>query len=193
MLTLYIIAGINGAGKTTAAYSLLPEVFTTLEFVNADEIAKGLSPLNPEGVAFEAGRIMLKRLNTLINGGESFAFETTLSGLAYLKFIRQAKAVGYDVVFFFVHLYSFRLAQDRVAFRVSKGGHNIPPDVIERRYYKGLANFSVYQSLADDWYVYDNSGTEYMLVAKSVGGEEQISNFEIYQKLTTYGEGKSEK
>lgn len=193
MPTLYIIAGINGAGKTTAAYSLLPDVFTTVEFVNADEIAKGLSPLNPEGVAFEAGRIMLRRLDTLINNAQSFAFETTLSGLAYVKFIRQAKAAGYDVVFFFVHLASFQLAQNRVAFRVSKGGHNIQPDVVERRYYKGLANFPVYQSLADDWYVYDNSGAAYVLVAKSVGGEEQIINFEIYQKLTTYGEGKSEK
>lgn len=190
MPTLYIIAGPNGAGKTTAAYNLLPDVFTTVEFVNADEIAKGLSPLNPEGVAFEAGRIMLKRLDTLINNGESFAFETTLSGLAYLKFIRQAKTAGFDVVFFFVHLNSFQLAQNRVAFRVRKGGHNIPPDVIERRYYKGMANFSVYQALADDWYVYDNSGAEYVMAVKSVGGEEQISNFEIYQKLKTYGEGK---
>lgn len=190
MPTLYIIAGPNGAGKTTAAYSLLPEVFTTVEFVNADEIAKGLSPLNPEGVAFEAGRIMLKRLDTLISNGRSFAFETTLSGLAYLKFIRQAKAAGFNIVFFFVHLNSFQLAQSRVAFRVRKGGHNIPSDVIERRYYKGLANFPVYQALADDWYVYDNSSAEYLVVAKSVAGEEQIINFEIYQKLTTYGEGK---
>ena len=193
MPTLYIIAGPNGAGKTTAAYSLLPEVFTTVEFVNADEIAKGLSPFNPEGVAFEAGRIMLKRLDTLINNGESFAFETTLSGLAYLKFIQLAKTAAYDIVFFFVHLNSFQLAQSRVAFRVSRGGHSIPLDVIERRFYKGMTNFSVYQVLADDWYVYDNSSAEYVLVAKSVGGEEQIINFEIYQKLATYGEDKSEK
>lgn len=189
MPTLYIIAGPNGAGKTTAAYSLLPDVFTTVEFVNADEIAKGLSPLNPEAVAFEAGRIMLKRVETLISKGESFAFETTLSGLAYLRFIRQAKASGFEVVFFFVHLNSFQLAQSRVTFRVSKGGHSIPLDVIERRYYKGLGNFPIYQALADSWYIYDNSGTEYILIAKSVAGEVQISNFEIYQKMTTYGEG----
>lgn len=189
MLTVYIIAGPNGAGKTTAAYSLLPDVFTTIEFVNADEIARGLSPLNPEGVAFEAGKIMLKRLETLIHRNKSFAFETTLSGLAYLKFIQRAKAAGFNVVFFFIHLNSFQLAQSRVLFRVSKGGHNIAPDVIERRYYKGLQNFIAYQNLSDDWYVFDNSGTAYVLVAKGVAGEIEIHNFEIYQKLMTYGRG----
>jgi predicted ABC-type ATPase len=183
MPTLYIIAGPNGAGKTTAAYSLLPEVFTTVEFVNADEIAKGLSPFNPEGVAFEAGRIMLRRLDVLISERKSFAFETTLSGLAYLKFIRLAKQASFDVVFFFVHLYTHQLAQSRVAFRVTQGGHNIPIDVIERRYYKGLQNFVTYQQLADDWYVFDNSGTEYVLVAKGIAGQTEIYNFEIYQKL----------
>lgn len=166
MPTLYMITGPNGAGKTTAAYSLLPEVFTTVEFVNADEIAKGVSPFNPEGVAFEAGRIMLRRLEQLINDHRSFAFETTLSGLAYLKFIRHAKAAGFEIVFFFAHLHSYQLAQNRVAFRVSKGGHNIPLDVIERRFYKGLQNFATYHHLADDWYVFDNSGTEYVLEAE---------------------------
>jgi predicted ABC-type ATPase len=189
MPALYIIAGPNGAGKTTAAYSLLPEVFTTVEFVNADEIAKGLSPLNPEGVAFEAGRIMLRRLEHLINEQKSFAFETTLSGLAYLRFIRQAKEAGFEVIFFFVHLHSYRLAQSRVAFRVSRGGHNIPVEVIERRYYKGLQNFATYQQLADEWYVFDNSGTKYVLVAKQIEGDTEISNFDIYQKLMTYGKG----
>lgn len=189
MPVLYMIAGPNGAGKTTAAYSLLPEVFSTVEFLNADEIAKGLSPLNPEGVAFEAGRIMLKRLEQLVNNQRSFAFETTLSGLAYLKFIRQARLAGFEIVFFFVHLHSYQLAQNRVAFRVSKGGHNIPLNVIERRYYKGLQNFSIYQQLADDWYVFDNSGTEYVLVGRSIAGKTQIDNFAIYHKLISYGKG----
>jgi predicted ABC-type ATPase len=192
MPTLYILAGPNGAGKTTAAFSLLPEVFQTAEFVNADEIAKGLSPLNPEGVAFEAGRIMLKRLDQLINDQKSFAFETTLSGLAYLRFIRQAKAKGFTVVFFFVHLNSYQLAQSRVVFRVGRGGHNIPPDVIERRYFKGLQNFMTYMQLANEWYVFDNSGTEYVLVAKSIEGKTEIHNFEIYQKLITYGKGSND-
>jgi predicted ABC-type ATPase len=190
MPTLYIIAGPNGAGKTTAAYSLLPEIFTTVEFVNADEIAKGLSPFNPDGAAFEAGRIMLRRLEQLIHDKRSFAFETTLSGLAYIRFIKRAKIAGFEVVFFFVHLHSHLLAQSRVFFRVSNGGHNIPPDVIERRYYKGLKNFVTYQLLADDWYVFDNSGTEYVPIAKGIAGDTEIHNFEIYQKLTTYGKGK---
>lgn len=147
MPTLYIIAGPNGAGKTTAAYNLLPGVFETVEFVNADEIARGISPLNPEGVAFQAGRIMLERLEDLVNKQISFAFETTLSGLSYLKFVEAAKSTGYNMVMFFVYLSSAELAQNRVLSRVSKGGHNIPPDVIERRYFKGLSNFSSYAAI----------------------------------------------
>ncbi len=183
MPTLYIIAGPNGAGKTTAAYNLLPEVFNTVEFVNADEIARGLSPFNVEGVAFQAGRIMLERLEYLIKEKKSFAFETTLSGLAYLKFIRMAKLSGYDITFFFVWLNNFELAKGRVAARVSKGGHNIPEEVIERRYEKGIKNFSKYSIEADNWYVYDNSGTEYLLIAKSIAGEKEIFNFEVYNNL----------
>ena len=136
---------------------------------------------------------MLRRLEQLITDRKSFAFETTLSGLPYLRFIRQAKAAGFDVVFFFVHLHSYKLAQYRVAFRVSKGGHNIPLDVIKRRYYKGLQNFATYQLLVDDWYVFDNSGTEYVLVAKSIAGEIRIDNFGIYQKLMTYGKDSEKK
>jgi len=102
MPTLYILAGPNGAGKTTAAYSLLPNVFETVEFVNADEIARGLSPLNVDSVAFQAGRIMLERLDYFIKEKKSFAFETTLSGLSYLKFIRLAKMSGFEITFFFV-------------------------------------------------------------------------------------------
>ncbi len=100
MPTLYILAGPNGAGKTTAAYNLLPEVFKTVEFVNADEIARGLSPLNVGSVAFQAGRIMLERLEHFIKVKKSFSFETTLSGIAYLKFIRLAKLMGYEIIFF---------------------------------------------------------------------------------------------
>jgi predicted ABC-type ATPase len=183
MPTMYIIAGPNGAGKTTAAYSLLPEVFRTVEFVNADEIARGISPFNPDGAAFQAGRIMLERLNDFIKREESFAFETTLSGLSYLKFVTAAKTRGYTVILFFVFLSGFQLAQQRVAIRVSKGGHNIPQDVIERRYFKGLNNFCKFAEEATDWYVYNNSGTAYELVAKSLDKNEEIYNFEVYSKL----------
>jgi predicted ABC-type ATPase len=183
MPEIFIIAGCNGAGKTTAAYNLLPEVFKTVEFVNADEIARGLSPLNVEGVAFQAGRIMLERIEQLIQSNKSFSFETTLSGLSYLKLIKGAKQKGYGITFFFVYLDSVELAKNRVALRVSKGGHNIPEDVIERRYAKGLLNFSKYAVLADDWYLFDNSGSEYKLVAKSVAENKEIINFDLYKKI----------
>ena len=183
MPTLYILAGPNGAGKTTAAYNLLPDVFQTVEFVNADEIARGLSPFNVESVAFQAGRIMLERLQQFIREKKSFAFETTLSGLSYLKFINAARLTGFDIVLFFVWLNSFELAKKRVATRVSKGGHNIPGDVIERRYQKGIKNFSKYAEKADNWYFYDNSGSEYVLIAKCIEGEKEIINFEIFNKI----------
>jgi predicted ABC-type ATPase len=184
MPSLYILAGPNGAGKTTAAFSLLPNVFKTVEFINADEIARGLSPFNVDSVAFQAGRIMLERFEYFIAQRKSFAFETTLSGLAYLKFIRFAKISGFDIILFFVWLDSFELAKNRVAERVRKGGHTIPHNIIERRYWKGIKNFSQYAAEADSWYIYDNSGTEYMLVAKSIEGEKEIFNFEVFNKIT---------
>jgi predicted ABC-type ATPase len=183
MPDIYIIAGCNGAGKTTAAYNLLPDVFKTVEFVNADEIARGLSPFNPTGVAFQAGRIMLQRLEQLAEENQSFSFETTLSGLSYLDFIKNAKARGYGITFFFVYLNSAELAKERVAIRVSKGGHSIPADVIERRYYRGLHNFSTYTEVADDWYIYDNSGKSYELVASKENDEKKIINFDIFKLI----------
>lgn len=129
MPNLYIFAGPNGAGKTTAAYTLLPEILEVFEFVNADEIARGLSPFNVESVAFEAGRIMLQRIDFLIAKGIDFAFETTLSTRSYVQTIRRAKEAGYEITLFFVYLSSPEMAVNRVAKRVSMGGHNIPQDV----------------------------------------------------------------
>ena len=187
MPDIYIIAGCNGAGKTTAAYNLLPDVFNTVEFVNADEIARGLSPFNPEGVAFQAGRIMIDRIQQLTTLQKSFALETTLSGLTYFKFITAAKERGYGVVLFFVYLNSIELAVSRVALRVSKGGHNIPENVIARRYSKGLINFSKYATVAHDWYMYDNSEENYKLIAKSISGKIEILKFTLYNKISENG------
>jgi predicted ABC-type ATPase len=184
MPEIFIIAGCNGAGKTTAAYNLLPNVFKTVEFVNADEIARGLSPLNVEGVAFQAGRIMLERIDYLIANKKSFSFETTLSGLSYIEILSKAKEIGYGITFFFVYLSSIELAINRVALRVSKGGHNIPIETIERRYKKGLQNFSKYATLADEWYLLDNSGGEYALIAKSIAEAKEIINFDLYKLIT---------
>ena len=143
--------------------------------------------MNIEGVAFQAARIMIERIEQLINADKSFSFETTLSGLSYLKFVKDAKAKGYGITFFFVYLNSAELAKSRVALRVSKGGHNIPDEVVTRRYSKGINNFSKYALLADDWYLYDNSASDYQLVAKSVSGEKEISNFDLYNKISGDG------
>jgi predicted ABC-type ATPase len=187
MPELYIIAGPNGAGKTTAAKTILPEVLKVREFVNADEIAKGLSPFNPEGVAIQAGKIMLQRMEQLINEKESFAIETTLSTISYLKTIALVKAIGYSVTLFYVWLDSPLLAIERVKRRVSQGGHNIPADVIERRYHKALTNLPKFLELVDSWYLYDNSESFYELIAKKITGKPIILNFEKYRQLMKYG------
>lgn len=158
MSNLYIIAGCNGAGKTTASFTILPEMFNCKEFVNADEIAKGLSPFQPETVSFLAGRIMLERINELLDQQVDFAIETTLTTLSYRKTIEQAKAKGYHVTLLFFWLNDVNLAIERVKTRVAEGGHNIPENVIIRRYYKGISNLiNVFTSLCDYWIVIDNS------------------------------------
>jgi predicted ABC-type ATPase len=141
MPDLYIIAGPNGAGKTTASFTILPQIFKCREFVNADEIARGLSPFNPESVAFEAGRIMLQRIEQLVEANQTFAFETTLSTRSYVKLIERCRGQGYTINLIFLWLNSPELAAERVQTRVEKGGHSIPEDVIRRRYEKGLRNF----------------------------------------------------
>lgn len=135
---LYIIAGCNGAGKTTASNTILPKSLLVKEFVNADEIAKGLSPFNPEGVAIEAGRLMLKRIEELLNAEESFSIETTLATKSYVNLVKRAHEKGYVVHVLFFWLDSIELAKMRVADRVANGGHNIPTDVIERQWMFGF-------------------------------------------------------
>lgn len=155
---LYIIAGCNGAGKTTASFTVLPEMLDCKEFVNADEIAAGLSPFNPEGVAIEAGRLMINRIIHLLKEGTTFAFETTLATRSYVKLIQQAQKRGYFVTLLFFSLASPEQAVKRVAKRVSLGGHNIPTEVIYRRYDGGLNNlFKLYMPICDYWTLYDNS------------------------------------
>lgn len=157
-MRLYIIAGCNGAGKTTASFTVLPEMLGCREFVNADEIAKGLSPFNPEGVAIQAGRLMIDRIIHLLKEGQTFAFETTLATRTYVKLIQRAQKRGYFVTLLFFSLSSPEQAVARVAKRVSLGGHNIPTDVILRRYDAGLENlFQLYTPIVDYWTLYDNS------------------------------------
>ncbi|QKJ31139.1 zeta toxin family protein [Mucilaginibacter mali] len=157
MPDLYIIAGCNGAGKTTASYTVLPELLNCHEFVNADNIAAGLSPFNPEGVAREAGRIMLQRINTLLDTGADFAFETTLATRSYVSFIKRAQGMGYEVTLLYFWLSSPEAAIKRVAKRVSKGGHHIPDDVIKRRYHRGIENLlNLYIPICNRWLVNSN-------------------------------------
>jgi predicted ABC-type ATPase len=167
MPNLYIIAGCNGAGKTTASFTVLPEMLDCDEFVNADEIAKGLSPLKPENAAIEAGRIMLQKIDNFINKKIDFAFETTLSTRSYTHTILKAKQKGYDVTLLFFWLDSTNLAIERVKSRVIEGGHNIQSDVIIRRYFHGLKNlFKLYIPIADLWMIFDNSTTSAVLIAE---------------------------
>ena len=184
-MNLYIIAGCNGAGKTTASFTVLPEMLKCREFVNADEIAAGISPFNPEGVAIQAGRLMIDRIIQLLKDGETFAFETTLATRSYVKLIQQAKKRGYFVTLLFFSLSTPEQAQRRVAQRVSMGGHNIPSDVIVRRYEAGLQNlFQLYMPVCDYWTLYDNSNCPAIRIASGFGSEKiEILDKERYQTL----------
>lgn len=156
---IIIIAGPNGAGKTTFARAFLPEEAQCPRFINADLIAAGLSPFAPETAAFKAGRLMLAEIAECVRKGESFAFETTLSGLRYMAHIKQWRAQGYHVSLFFLSLPDVETAIARVQERVRQGGHDIPQPVIRRRFAAGLKNFeSVYKSVVDTWAKYDNVG-----------------------------------
>ena len=163
---LYIISGCNGAGKTTASYTVLPEILDCREFVNADEIARGLSPFNPEGMAIEAGRLMLRRIEELLSRDESFSIETTLATKSYLNLVRSAQAKDYRVNILFFWLRTPELAIQRVAERVQHGGHNIPEDIIRRRYVAGIKNlFRLFIPEVDYWDIYDNSETPRVQIA----------------------------
>ena len=156
-----IIAGPNGAGKTTFAREFLPAEAECPHFVNADLIAAGLSPFAPELVAVRAGRIMLDQIHEHVRKGESFAFETTMSGRIYLQLIPSWQTQGYIVKLFFLQLPSSEMAVARVRQRVAAGGHNVPEEVIWRRFDAGLRNFEqLYKPLVDEWVLYDNSGEE---------------------------------
>ena len=164
---LYIIAGPNGAGKTTASMNILPELLDCREFVNADEIAKGLSPFKPEEVAVQAGKLMLERINSLLSQIVSFAIETTLATRSYKKLVEQAQSLGYSVQLLFFWLESPEMACQRVAKRVSEGGHDIPVETIYRRYRLGLDNlFNIFIPIVDYWSLYDNN-FETKLIANS--------------------------
>ncbi len=185
---LYIIAGCNGAGKTTASYTVLPEILHCNEFVNADEIAKGLSPFNPEGVAIEAGRIMLERIDELLRCNKTFAIETTLSTKSYVHLVKKAQEKLYTVHLLFFWLESPELAIQRVAKRVKSGGHNIPQDTIIRRYSAGIKNlFNLYMDSVDYWILADNSNSIRKVVARGrKNRDSEIFDYTLFNTIKGY-------
>jgi predicted ABC-type ATPase len=163
---IVIIAGPNGAGKTTFAREFLPNEANCPIFVNADLIAAGLSPFAPELAAFKAGRLMLEEIASHVKRSESFAFETTLAGLTYAQMIPAWRLSGYKVELAFLSLPDDEMAIERVANRVHQGGHNVPEEVIRRRFVHGLRNFERYKMLVDNWQLYDNSDIPTILIAE---------------------------
>lgn len=168
---LFVIAGPNGAGKTTFAREFLPHFARCRDFVNADLIASGLSPFSPAAAAMEAGRVMLRKIHELGAGRHSFAFETTLSGRGYLALFRRLKAADYRIHVVFLWLPSVELAIQRVKDRVRRGGHSVPEDDIRRRFDRGLRNLLIdYNDSVDTWTLFDNSGSQPRLIARTDGG-----------------------
>lgn len=167
MPNLYIISGCNGAGKTTASYAMFPEMLDCKEFINADEIAKGLSPFHPESVSIEAGRLMIARMNEMMRMQEDFAIETTLATKSYANFIRRAQQEGYFVTLIYFWLETPELAIRRVEQRVRFGGHHVNDDVVVRRYFAGMKNlFSMFIPISDYWIMIDNSTDPFQIIAE---------------------------
>ena len=195
IMNLYIIAGCNGAGKTTASYTVLPNVLNCREFINADEIAVGISPFQPETAAIVAGRIMLRRIEYLLNKNSDFALETTLATKTHKNTVLKAQAKGYHVTLLFFWLQTVELAKKRVQKRVSEGGHNIETAVIERRYVAGIINlFEIYLPIVDDILIYDNSEGRHELIAKKINQSElSILNEVKFNLLKQYYDDKRDR
>ena len=185
MPNLYIIGGANGSVKTTVALQILPYVLELFEYVNAENIAAGISPFNSESVAMESGKLMLQRLENLVNDKSDFAFETTLAARNFARFIRECKNQDYIINLIYFWLETPELAISRVRRRVASGGHNIPEDIIRRRYERGRRNLTdLYLPLCDTWIVYNNSGDEPQLVAeRGINQEVIIYEYGIWNQI----------
>ena len=182
--SLYIIAGPNGAGKTTFARQFLPNYADCRNFINADLIAQGVSPFSPEAAAFRAGRLMLQEIDLYAKRGESFGFETTLSGRSYLSLIRRLKKRGYEVHFFYLWVPSVELALSRIRGRVLLGGHDVPAVDVRRRFDRSIRNFLVhYRPLADSWTLYDNTSAIPRIIASEERGQLQVGEAKLYNDL----------
>ena len=186
---LYIVAGPNGVGKTTFASNFLPNYARCTQFVNADLIAQGVSPFAPENVAFRAGRIMLDEIERLAKQGEDFGIETTLSGKTLLNLVHRLKRDGYATHLFFLWVPSEELAISRIEGRVQGGGHDIPADVVRRRFSRSLANFFQCRNLVDSWMLFDNSGESPRVVALERAGALRIIDQAFYEGILAQQRG----
>ncbi len=184
MPKLYIISGCNGSGKTTASYTLLPDLLNCREFVNSDEFAKSFSPFDPGAASVTASRYMLMKINYLLERRSDFAVETTLATRSLLKIVQQAQSQGYEVTVLYLWLNSPELAIQRVHSRVESGGHNIPDAVVRRRYVMGLQYlFDAYIPVIDRWVLADNSKPPFQVVAEGTRGVQYIKDNEKYQLI----------
>lgn len=184
MPKLYIISGCNGSGKTTASYTLLPDLLNCREFVNSDEFAKSFSPFDPGAASVTASRYMLMKINYLLERRSDFAVETTLATRSLLKIVQQAQSLGYEVTVLYLWLNSPELAIQRVHSRVESGGHNIPDAVVRRRYVMGLQYlFDAYIPVIDRWVLADNSKPPFQVVAEGTRGVQYIKDNEKYQLI----------
>ena len=190
MPRLYIISGCNGAGKTTASYSLLPEMLDCSEFVNSDEFAKGLSPFDPSKASIQASRYMSMKIRYLLNRNLDFAIETTLATRSLLTIAKEAQSKGYTVTLLYFWLKTPEMAVERVRARVEAGGHNIPEDTIRRRYRVGINYFfNYYAPMCERWILADNSQVPFRVIAE--GSKDEVINIrdeETYEKIRAIGE-----
>ena len=189
MPRLYIISGCNGAGKTTASYSLLPEMLECREFVNSDEFAKGLSPFDPSKASIQASRYMLMKIRYLLKNKKDFAVETTLATRTLLKIVKAAQAEGYTVTLLYFWLKTPELAVERVRARVAAGGHDIPEETIRRRYQVGIDYFfHYYAPISERWILADTSQIPFRVIAE--GSKSDVINIrdkETYEKIKAIG------
>ena len=184
MPRLYILSGCNGSGKTTASYTLLPEMLECREFVNSDEFAKSLSPFDPSSASVSASRYMLLKIRYLLSKRADFSIETTLATRSLLNIIKEAKGLGYSVTLLYFWINTPELAIKRVQARVQAGGHNIPEDTVRRRYVMGLKYFfEIYAPISDRWVLADNSKTPFIVVAEGNKEETFIRDEERYNSI----------
>ena len=181
---LYVIAGPNGAGKTTFAGRFLPLYAGCLEFVNADLIAQGLSPFDPSRADVAAGKLMLERIRLLAERRADFGFETTLSGKVHARLLEKLKSLGYRINLFYVWVPDVRLSIQRIADRVKRGGHNVPSDIVKRRFTRSISNFfNVYQPLCDLWMLLDNSTENPDVIAYGIESFLSVIDADLFSQI----------